>query len=499
MHANRLAVTASICALLAACTGGGSSEDPVPRFVAAACPRDVQILLLVPHSCGYLTVAEDRRRPDGRTVKLFLVKIPPPDEHPRPDPVLILGTDVGALPDYGFHQAEAARLHRVVYILDQRGSGHSRPELSCPEVDHVSDEAVAEPLGDSALRRAVLDAATACRSRLRSAGIDPSDYDLAAMADDVEDLRRALGVSSWNLAAYGSLSRLALEVIRTHPRHVRAAYLDSPEFPQLDEPATVSQGTALMLSALFRSCRRDPSCRTTYPDLRWRWSSAIAELAADPVEAGSGTDQVVIDAASFVRGTEAILSEDAGELLRFPALVAGALDRRVGIDLTTGLRTHGALCVGYRFKCSSRFSTGVYLTVLCRDEEPSTYELPPGSLTPLPGLREAFEANPYEAACSAWDVRPSAPAIRTSVDSSVPILLLSGQFDPFSPPRLTRALGETLRNSVIIEVPGWTHLPLETSGCQIRIRDAWMEDPSTSAIKTACLRRQRLEFLPRRN
>src|SRR5207244_8820016 len=128
-----------------------SSESSPPNFAVAGCPPDVEIQLLVPHSCGYLTVLEHRSRSDGPTLRLFVVRMPP-DERPRPDPVLIVGNDIGALPDYGRYQAEAERLHRVGYVLEQRGTGHSRPGLSCPEVDRVSTDGLPERTGDPALR-----------------------------------------------------------------------------------------------------------------------------------------------------------------------------------------------------------------------------------------------------------------------------------------------------------------------------------------------------------
>jgi len=78
-------------------------------------------------------------------------------------------------------------------------------------------------------------------------GIDPSSFDLKAMAADVEDLRLALDIQTWNLATYGNTSRVALEVMREFPQHVRAAYFDSPQFPQLDEPMVAVLGMKLVL------------------------------------------------------------------------------------------------------------------------------------------------------------------------------------------------------------------------------------------------------------
>jgi pimeloyl-ACP methyl ester carboxylesterase len=497
VQVRRSVLIAVVVPLFAACTGGGSSQSSLPSYSVAPCPRDVQVHLLVRHSCGYLTVLEDRSRPDVRTLKLFVLRIPPPDVRPRPDPVLILGDDVGALPDYGKHQGEAQRLHRVVYVLDQRGTGHSLPGLSCPEVDPLSTEGLTEPTGDPSLRRRFLAAVTACRSRLLSAGIDPSRFDLTAMAADVEDLRRGLGVSSWNLASYGSLSRLALEVIREDPGHVRAAYLDSPQFPQLDEPSEMVLGTGLMLNGLLGACGNDRSCRERYPRLEEQLSAAIEQLAAHPIEAHTPLGDIVVDAGSFLHALQVVLAEDSGtNLPQFPAFIVDAVHHHVGIDVTTALATQGSLCAGYRFGCTAHFSFGVYLSVLCRDEAPfidsSTL---PRVATPLPGLAERYGTGPYLAACSAWKMPSAPPTMHAPVHSVVPVLLLSGQFDPFSPPRLTSEFGDSLENSFSIEVPAHSHTPLLSIGCAVQIRDVWMQNPSSPPIGTGCLRGLSLEFV----
>lgn len=494
MRARRSTLIAAVLVLASACTGGRSSGSFSSALTLVECPEDVQIQLLVRHACGYLTVPEDRSQPHGPTVRLFVVKIPPPHQRPRPDPFLILGGEIGAVPNYGKLQGEAAHLHRVVYILEERGTGHSRPALFCPEMDRVSAEGLMAPTGDPSLQGRFLAAAAECRSRLLADGIDPSDFDLPAMAADVEDLRRALGVRSWNLATYGSWSRLALEVIREHPNHVRAAYLDSPQFPQLDEPTETALGMRLVLGQLFAACREQESCRAAYPGLRQQWIDVITRLDAHPIEAHTRIGDVLIDGGAFVRGIEAVL-EDEAELPRFPALVAEARHGRVDVDVTTTLVSHGSLCAGYRYDCLSHFSVGAYLSVLCRDEAPfmDLSALRRGTAR-VSGLDAALGTNPYLAACPAWKVPPAAPTVHAPVHAPVPVLTVSGQFDPFSQTSFTRRFGRSLVTSFPIEVPALTHNPLETSGCQVQIRDAWLERPQLPPGGASCLGRLSVEF-----
>src|SRR5436309_2383627 len=73
----------------AACTGSGPTSFH-PTFASAPCPADVTSVLVVPVSCGYLTVLEDRSGGSDRTIRLFITKVEPLGGHPAADPVAIL-------------------------------------------------------------------------------------------------------------------------------------------------------------------------------------------------------------------------------------------------------------------------------------------------------------------------------------------------------------------------------------------------------------------------
>src|SRR6266540_2298590 len=80
VRAQGCTLAAVVMLLLAACIGGRSSEPSLPTLTFVRCPQDIQIQFLVRHSCAYLTVLEDRSEPNGRAIKLLVVRIPPPDE-----------------------------------------------------------------------------------------------------------------------------------------------------------------------------------------------------------------------------------------------------------------------------------------------------------------------------------------------------------------------------------------------------------------------------------
>ena len=96
----------------------------------------MEILQFGPHSCGYLTVLEDRTEPSGRTIQLFVMKVSPPDDQPLGS-TLGPGANIGDPHGWTDALAGATRTHSILYGFDVRGVGLSKPDLSCPEVDSL--------------------------------------------------------------------------------------------------------------------------------------------------------------------------------------------------------------------------------------------------------------------------------------------------------------------------------------------------------------------------
>jgi pimeloyl-ACP methyl ester carboxylesterase len=87
-------------------------------------------------TCGFVTVPEDRSHPRGAKVRLAVAVVHSRSPHPRPDPIVYLaggpgGSGLDAVT--GFLSRETGG-DRDVVLFDQRGTGASRPNLSCAEV-----------------------------------------------------------------------------------------------------------------------------------------------------------------------------------------------------------------------------------------------------------------------------------------------------------------------------------------------------------------------------
>ena len=271
--------------------------------------------------CGFLTVPEDRAAA-GNDVRLFVARIEPP-EVLHDDPMFVAGTDLANLPNYGGIAPLAQRVGREVILMDTRGVGHSEPSLACPEVDEIRATTLATATDDEQTRTTFLDAVAACHERLTADGVDLSAYHLSAMAADAEDLRTALGIEEWNVVSYGTASRIALEMVRQSPDHVRSVLLDSPEVPGADPRLLAVDSTRDSLAAVLAACASDPGCDDAFPDAETLLDRALTALADDPITVemtapGQEPVDVLVDDALLLRLLRGMLSDggSSGSFMR---------------------------------------------------------------------------------------------------------------------------------------------------------------------------------------
>jgi pimeloyl-ACP methyl ester carboxylesterase len=498
-----------VALILAACTGGGAKDATAfrPSFLEAPCPPDVEILQFTTHSCGYLTVLENRAKPAGRTIQLFVMKSVPPDKQPA-GIALGPGGDIGNPHGWADSAAGAARTHSILYSLQPRGAGYSGPDLSCPEVDSLAGEAAEASTSDAGFRQRFLSAVKTCHDRLVGQGIDLSAYDLQQAAADFEDLRQALGISTWSMGTLGTMSRLTLEAAREFPQHLTHMFMDSPQFPQVPAPEASILGTRDALQQLAKACVAAATCRKVAPHITTLLSQATARFDAHPItfiaKSGYLVDQagrpvrILVDGGKLLRAVRFALGGDGPlNIPGLPSTIAAAAKGKVSNQLATILSGDPTLCAGYRPSCPQRsgFSWGLYLSVFCRDEAPFVDQGALGAAAGRdPAYRAAFEDDPYLAACRVWGVPPAHPSVQEPVSVDTPMLIMIGQFDSFSPLKIAQDASSTLPGAYVLQIPTQTHNVMGFDECPIQIRNAWIEHPEAPPPLTDCLPNMPADF-----
>lgn len=491
MRGRLIASLGAAAVALASCSSASGAPAFRPSYHPVRCPADVGVQLVVPHSCGYLTVLQDQSKPAGLRVRVFVVKIVPPDARLSAEPVLSFGGDLGFGEQIGGTAPLAARVGRIAYLMDPRGTGHSLPSLACPEVNHLAPAGLAARSGDTGILHQFLAAVTACRSRLARQRINVADYDLAAVAADAKDLRQVLGIHQWNLASYGSYSGALLQTLRVDPRGVRAAFIDSPVFPQANPFTGAPGGMQWALGQLFAACQADRKCDLAVPDLRREWSQALDLLDRHPIQAkmpGAGP-MVTIDVGKLVLAVRSALGTSGSASIGWlPAAISSAAAGHASGPLLAMIGAQQGLFEnGYQpGEEFGPFSLGAYLSEVCRDQAPFT--APAAPRIPAAGnpAYSVLTENPYHDACRVWDVPPAALPLHQAVKASIPLLVLTGQFDAFSPTPVARAAAASFAHAWVIQVPWQIHDVLGGNACALTIRNKWFDAPMHPP-DTACM------------
>src|SRR5579859_7380623 len=157
---------------------------------------------------GRLLVPERRSNPASRLIELAFVRLKSTAQQPGPPLVFLAGgpglSGIDAL-RMGTLYPWFAALRQVgdVIALDQRGTGLANPRLDCLE---AWDLPLDRPDSREEVLRVGCEKSHICADFWRQQGVDLAGYTTEESADDLEDLRKALGYDTLNLygASYGS-------------------------------------------------------------------------------------------------------------------------------------------------------------------------------------------------------------------------------------------------------------------------------------------------------
>jgi pimeloyl-ACP methyl ester carboxylesterase len=431
--------------------------------------------------CGTLEVYENRATNKGRKISLNILVLPATGDKREPDPFVYFagGPGSAATEDaVGIAQAFAKiREHRDLLFVDQRGTGASHP-LNCEFYnpnDLQSYLGYFFPLED--VRK--------CRPLLE-ANSDLKLYTTDIAIDDMDEVRSALGYEQLNLfgASYGT--RAALTYLKRYPKHVRTTTLQGVAPPNSYMPSDFPLGMERALNGVLGECAADEACNQAFPNLKEEAKSVLAQLIKGPVE-------VEVEKPDSKERVKVKLSRDlAAEAIRYMLYSPRPASR---VPLTIHLAAQGNFvpltqaALEYRKFLVASGSNGMYLSVTCAEDLPWI----------KPGEGERMAANTFlgdyrlrqqREACALWPRGDVKRDYADPVRSDVPVLILTGEWDPVTPPSNGDAAAKALTNSLHIVVPHGAHGfgGLENIDCILRLTAEFVEQGTTKGLDTTCVK-----------
>ena len=462
--------------------GAGLDGNTSPE--GNACPEELLDLDL---QCLLVAVPVDRNDPESGVVDISVVIRPGREGSSLPPMAVLQGGPGGASSDLAAYLP--SRPYPQVFV-DQRGTGFGGVDFSCPEVLEVIPELLAATPEEAD----AIDAEVYGRCADRLSGHPALAHTTtAAHAADVVDVMAALGYERWLVYGVSYGTTIALEALRDPPDGLLGAVLDGVFPPDLDLDRDIAFAAERAMGELDEACLADPACVSILAEAPGGEGATVSGLLSVLIAEANVEPITVSLAASDTSVGEAVdvwMDGDSVASLLFEilyvedwiGLVPSMVARLVGGE-EAALQLLAVLGVELSVYSLGSNALGTYFAVTCADRLPFTSGPPaPDEVGPFAA---AVIGEGIAAGCEQWPVAPSPPSVAEPVTSDLPVLLLSGRFDPITPPDFAAAAAEHLAAATLVVRDGSSHGTWGFDGCINRIVDDFVADPS-SPVDISC-------------
>ena len=378
-----------------------------------------------------------------------------------------------------------ARVTRIRYLSDV---GFPVWELSyaygvdCPEAEPALVELFTTDRSHAEDREALGAAYQACHDRLADEGVDLASFTTPDSAADLADLRVALGYDEWNVYGLSYGTRLAMEAMRSHPEGIRSVVLDSPYPMDVGTVGQAVDGAQHGIDRLVEGCAADPTCAEAHPDLAGEVDAIVERYDAEPYRstidlADGGATEIVFRGDDLVGGFyDAIYGHSLIPALPTAVGSIAAGDGTI-IDAVAAesipLQAGGAEAMGHLVDCADAGPL--------RDADPGADQ----EFLDDPGRWGTTVLLVTWAWCDIWDDGAVDAAFVEPVTADVPVLVLSGTYDPATPTPGAQEVADALPDATLVTFEGHGHGLWNDSECAIDLADRFVTDPG-APLDTSC-------------
>jgi pimeloyl-ACP methyl ester carboxylesterase len=422
--------------------------------------------------CGAFSVPENPAAPDGHKIELNVARVPASGRTAEPDPLFLFAGGPGqAATEAWLLVAGALRKvneNRDVILIDQRGTGKSNP-LKCPSME--LEDALSTDWDK------LEDLTRNCLEGLEG---DPRFYTTTIGMQDYDAVREALGYDKINLwgASYGT--RAAQVYLRMFPEHVRSVVLDSVVPQELalgvDHALKLDQAVFGVLEA----CEADSDCRASFPDTADQLRDLIARLENEPVETSfehptTGEQMTMMFDRDFLAASLRFLMYSADSQALLPLLISEASTTNDYSRLASQMMitTSGI---------EDMIAVGMEKSVTCAEDFPWF----PDDDSKSGQLMGNAMIKATRIQCGIWPRGEVPEGFHEPVSSDKPVLLISGELDPVTPPEYAEQVAAHMPNSMHLVAPGQGH-SVTPRGCMGDLVAEFVEKASFEDLDTSCV------------
>ncbi|MDK1024899.1 MAG: alpha/beta fold hydrolase [Gammaproteobacteria bacterium] len=427
--------------------------------------------------CGSHTVFEDRVSNTGRKIQINFAVIPAISEVSEPDPILILpggpgqaAKDMGPVVKLAFREINQ---NRDVVLIDQRGMGSSHP-LQCEVPDPVGAGIQIE-FSDEEVRTYLIEC-------LETLDADVTLYTQDLANQDIHEILIALGYQRINIYGGSWGTRAAQIYSQQFPEHVRSMILDGSAPFENKIPLFANDDAERALQMTFQDCIDDRDCNAAFPDLAGKLQAALERLGEKGIQVTmddattAETVTFTLTRDHFVNGLRAILYAP-GFVRLLPIIIEQAA--RGEYKALSGVSSYFAT------QQQDTMALGASLSILCSEELSRITDQEIEQMSQNGFVGSAF-IDVYKNACSVWP-KAKIPAIYSDFKQlDIPVLILSGQLDPVTPPRWGEKMAENYPDSLHLIANNTGH-NVAAVECADELMEKFVNAASVANLDGSCL------------
>jgi pimeloyl-ACP methyl ester carboxylesterase len=393
--------------------------------------------------CGEFSVPLDHDAPGAEQISLRYVIIPSLKQDAHADPLFFLAggpgqsaVELAAMIRGGFYEVAQ---ERDLVLVDQRGTGGSKP-LQCD----------AEGLDPLVAAGAALDKKMVhdCLATLPK---DLSHFNTVNTVRDLELVRESLGYDKINIYGGSYGTRLGLVYMRMHPQSIRSAVLDSVGPPQTPI-GLFGRSAAQSFELLLLACEADTTCSAAFPRLRSTFVELVGLLRDTPQTARM---------LHPTKGSDFELQVDDNLLINHLRLMlySPRSHRMIPLLIDQAAKGNFAPLLGVMAQAiddNQKIYVGLTMNIVCNEDFPRITDTDFSQDADNSfGLDASHKS--WRVACPLWPRYTVDTQFGLPVHSDIPVLLVSGEMDPVTPPENAALAAETLTNSRHLVVARGSH------------------------------------------
>ena len=360
-------------------------------------------------------------------------------------------------------------------LFDYLGTGNSKPSYRCPEFPKVADTILAKSLTSNEEAEVYDQIARKCYASLVENDRDLSKLTLPYQIKYISSIFEAIPDAEWDVYGVSYGTRVSLALLHQPPENVRKIVLDGVLPLDIDtfleEPALLHQA----LQNLFDGCQKDSDCNRDFNKLEKKFYHLVNSLQESPLKFEIVHPYTQVKIPIVINGHR-LISLVYLALYRWDFIPQ--LPNAIFSSMEGDLNPLYPMVEDLSWYYFDRdWNDAMFISIGCSEKR---FGITSGNLLnkakSYPRLFEYLSPMWTNDACDYWNV-PRVPAkYHRPVKTSVPVLLLSGSYDPVTPPSWAAKAKVHLNNAYSFEFSGIGHGTIMSDSCAQEVMKQFLLD-----------------------